>query len=452
MGLCDPKAIRAGTPWYKAVRDFKAPPMNHPVLLGAKGRPVTLRHNPDGEPRYWPQYKIFDKVGLGHSLFHDMLTTVHSIHRMNAPYAVGYAFNARADEQEIANGEFVGRGDDLSQYDYYIDFKTRTIVRLTKDEQPNPHRQNPSAVGYKCPKCGRKTWNVKLFPGRVCNHCKLLFTPERPGGIPTPIGRNPTSEGKMTIGERLRALQFHAKDEVLEKMDPSTLAFIAGRPFAFLATVGAVDERRGHKICIAVMGEPGYVSTTGSFGTFRYDEAQQKADMLNKQMGVSEYDAFKIVASSMRKKNPYGTSEDRREYEEYIRSRGQRQGEPQTKPMLKPVQRPVKVGVKGEDNPKGGSELFESFHGNQPSKTRTVRFELPEPPLTKLGRLDEINYTVESDSQHHGTHFQHKAGDIGSKMLRSNTIVVADKKGNLFLVKENSKSPWPRITGRGILG
>jgi len=149
----------------------------------------------------------------------------------------------------------------------------------------------------RCPKCGQKMWPVRLFPGKVCNHCKLLFTPEHPEGISVPIGRNPTN-------------------------------------------------------------------------------------------------------------------------------------------------------VEGKDVPR----FFKGFHGANPTKVTKIQVAMPEGPVALLGRLERLDYIVESTGQHKGVHFTHKSGDIGERTIKSNTLVVADSNGTLFLVKEKANSPWPRVSERGILG
>jgi len=99
------------------------------------------------------------------------------------------------------------------------------------------------------------------------------------------------------------------------------------------------------------------------------------------------------------------------------------------------------------------SSLYQSFHGKPVQSQRVVQFNPPKGKVVKIGRVKEIVYTVEGNSKFDGTNFSHKAGDIGHKMLPSNTLIVSSEDGkDLYLIKENEKSEYPKFSGRGILG
>ena len=98
--------------------------------------------------------------------------------------------------------------------------------------------------------------------------------------------------------------------------------------------------------------------------------------------------------------------------------------------------------------------LYEKFHGRQPTKSRKISFEPPNPkqPLIKLGRMSQINYVPEFPSSRVGVEYYHKSGDTGYKTLKSNLILATDLKGkNLYLIRDG-KSKYPIVTGRGIIG
>ena len=100
-----------------------------------------------------------------------------------------------------------------------------------------------------------------------------------------------------------------------------------------------------------------------------------------------------------------------------------------------------------------GAGLYASFHGMAPQTQKTVYFENPKGPMVAIGRLTQLEYTPEGATQHKGVKFFHKSGDVGNKMLKSNLIVCTDAKGeNIYLVKENPNSSYPRFSDRGILG
>lgn len=62
------------------------------------------------------------------SLMKDVLQTVGSIHRMNAPYAIGYLFNSTRTGNEIANGMYCDRISeiDYKSWEYFLAFENIT--------------------------------------------------------------------------------------------------------------------------------------------------------------------------------------------------------------------------------------------------------------------------------------------------------------------------------------
>ena len=350
------------------------------------------------------------------------------------------------------------------------------------------------------PACGASTENYHwtLDPKRVtCKNCKRFMRApgNHYGNLENYHGRkNPDSEGRMTISERVKLLQHNSATAVMGKLGPDVINYIGDRPFAFTATL-ATDER-GHKVCIAIQDEPGYLMTTGSFETNNYHEAQAKADVLNSEMGLPRKEAFMIVASTMsaqkRKEKKFGKRIDNPKKAHFVLTCPKckfqsadlwhmgdhlisaHQFTPGSKELIRAMDKldaRVYVGSKymkltdkvpplgsgspwKRPNPDQGEVpgFFKGFHGGNPSTSKTCQVAMPEGPVAALGRLERIDYVVESNGRQKGTHFTHKAGDIGEKMLKSNTIVAADKKGNLFLVKDNEGSRYPHVTDRGILG
>jgi len=237
--------------------------------------------------------------------------------------------------------------------------------------------------------------------------------------------RNPDSEGRMTIGERIKLMQKNQGEEEMSSLAPDVLNYIGGRRFAFLATIGGFDEKRGHKVCIAVENEPGYVTTTGVFGTNNYNRAQATADAMNERMGLSKLDAFKIVASTMR-------AQDKKE---------KKFGKRLTNP----------TATTGSP----GAGLYASFHGMAPQTQKTVYFEPPKGPMIQIGVLENLVYKPDGATQHKNVRFEHQSGDTGSKKLASNIVVATDAEGkNIYLMKldPDKREPYFDPGGRGIIG
>jgi hypothetical protein len=115
------------------------------------------------------------------------------------------------------------------------------------------------------------------------------------------------------------------------------------------------------------------------------------------------------------------------------------------------------MGIEGYNPVQNGSnvksDLFESFHGNPPEKMTKVYYEPPKGSLVKIGDLSEIKYKPTGVSKYKNTEFYHKAGDIGSKIIKGNAILATNQEGTqLYIVKKDKKVKYPIFTSRGILG
>jgi len=103
-------------------------------------------------------------------------------------------------------------------------------------------------------------------------------------------------------------------------------------------------------------------------------------------------------------------------------------------------------------NPLGAS-LYESFHGVPPKVKRAINFTPPKGVLLKVGEVSRIDYVPGVNSKFHNTNFYHKAGDKGYETVKSNWILATDANGkNFYLLKNDSKSSFPKFTSRGIIG
>ena len=71
---------------------------------------------------------IRNKARINRSLLKDMKGVAGGLYHLNAKSSVGYAFTPRADNKAIAVGEFIFAGEDHSNYDYYFDFATMTVL------------------------------------------------------------------------------------------------------------------------------------------------------------------------------------------------------------------------------------------------------------------------------------------------------------------------------------
>ena len=116
------------------------------------------------------------------------------------------------------------------------------------------------------------------------------------------------------------------------------------------------------------------------------------------------------------------------------------------------------TAVRGESGnaPSGAaSALYKSFHENPPANTRKLQMNPPKPgeTLIAIGKLARIDYLPYGSSAHKNIQFYHKSGDTGSKMVKNNIILATNADGSeLYLIKENPNSPYPKFTNRGIIG
>jgi hypothetical protein len=96
-------------------------------------------------------------------------------------------------------------------------------------------------------------------------------------------------------------------------------------------------------------------------------------------------------------------------------------------------------------------QLYESFHGAQPQRTRKVSVPRPTSPMIAIGRATRIEYQPYGSSKHSNTRFYHDFGDTGRGMLKVRPILATDAKGkNLFLIPGSSS--FPHFSNRGIIG
>jgi hypothetical protein len=86
-------------------------------------------------------------------------------------------------------------------------------------------------------------------------------------------------------------------------VDPHKPASMRAR----IAYVVVVEQREsegaGHFLGLAKEGERGYYRLSPGFGPYKtWDQAAKVADEANRKMGLNETQAWKIIASSMRRK------------------------------------------------------------------------------------------------------------------------------------------------------
>lgn len=97
--------------------------------------------------------------------------------------------------------------------------------------------------------------------------------------------------------------------------------------------------------------------------------------------------------------------------------------------------------------------LYEQFHGVSPSRRTKVFYQEPPDELLQIGDLVRLDYRPRQPSKRSNTEFYHRSGDTGQNVLKTNLILATDKSGkNLYLVKKNKNSRYPRFTERGIIG
>jgi len=99
--------------------------------------------------------------------------------------------------------------------------------------------------------------------------------------------------------------------------------------------------------------------------------------------------------------------------------------------------------------PKG---LYESFHGNPSQRKRKLKIQVPEKgeKLIAIGRLINLEYSPYGSSQYKKTHFTHKLGDNGNKILPNKPILAVSEDGKqLFIVNDKS---FYKFGKQGIVG
>lgn len=74
--------------------------------------------------------RIINRAKIGAFLLRDVKSVVGSMYRMNAPGAIGYGFDSDRYGRTIARGMFIDRGDKLSEWTYYLGFKTGVLRRV----------------------------------------------------------------------------------------------------------------------------------------------------------------------------------------------------------------------------------------------------------------------------------------------------------------------------------
>lgn len=110
------------------------------------------------------------------------------------------------------------------------------------------------------------------------------------------------------------------------------------------------------------------------------------------------------------------------------------------------------VTVSYKRNVMSKSNLYKKFHGVDPVNRRKVSYQPPKPgeELLIIGKVTQINYQPEANSQYHNTEFYHKSGDTGSRMLKNKPVLACSKDGKrIYLIPDKSKA---RFTERGIIG
>ncbi len=87
--------------------------------------------------------RIINRAGIGKTMLQDVRNTIGSISRMNAPRAIGYAFDPHRRSKSIARGMFVDRLSEIPEWTYYLDFKTG-ILRATAPAKRTKKRIRPN--------------------------------------------------------------------------------------------------------------------------------------------------------------------------------------------------------------------------------------------------------------------------------------------------------------------
>ena len=95
--------------------------------------------------------------------------------------------------------------------------------------------------------------------------------------------------------------------------------------------------------------------------------------------------------------------------------------------------------------------LYQSFHGNPPSRVRKVNLPVPKKNdrLLAIGRLVSAVYEPYGASQRKRTLYEHKFGDDGSRIYPEKPILCTDSKGkHLYIVPDKAR---PYFTEIGII-
>lgn len=90
---------------------------------------------------------------------------------------------------------------------------------------------------------------------------------------------------------------------------------------------------------------------------------------------------------------------------------------------------------------KNPSSLYQSFHGNPPSRLRKVKLPIPKEGerLLAIGRLISLVYLPYGSSQRKGTYFEHQFGDDGRRIYPEKPILCTDSQGkHLYILPDKS--------------
>jgi len=122
----------------------------------------------------------------------------------------------------------------------------------------------------------------------------------------------------------------------------------------------------------------------------------------------------------------------------------------QSHPNLNPV---GDFGTEDDSSGNGrGEKLYEDFHGNAPTGRRVkVNLIKPGEKVVAIGKLKEIVYVPYGSSKRKGDAYSHEAGDTGTKVLRTKSILVTDVSGKKFGIIPDKKMHFSK-EGRGIIG
>ncbi|KKN72371.1 hypothetical protein LCGC14_0411980 [marine sediment metagenome] len=74
--------------------------------------------------------RITNRAKIGKTMLQDVKGVVGSIHKMNAPGAIGYGFDPHRLGKKIARGMFIDYRSEISDWTYYLDFKTGVLRKI----------------------------------------------------------------------------------------------------------------------------------------------------------------------------------------------------------------------------------------------------------------------------------------------------------------------------------